>query len=157
MRSKLLNNVMLTIAVFLDAALLLFVSNRWARLGFGLWLLLVIIVLASQLELGKVLGLLPKAGQRPRRFALLRATVTLLLAEVRRLNWLVVDLDRGFRNREIVSVEIETSERHLQELLKEVRKNAGKTDDGFLPDDELQPPPPSAMPVKEPGLGGATG
>jgi len=157
MRSKLLNNVLLFLAVVLDAAVLTLVSNLWIRLGVGLWLLLVIIVLASQLELGRLLGLLPQAGQRPRRFALLRSTVTVLLAEVRRLNWLVVDLDRGFRNREIVSVEIETSERHLRELLKEVRKNAGKTDDGFLADEHLQPPLPSAMPLHEPGLGGGTG
>jgi len=134
MRSKLLNSVMLAFAVLLEVGNLLFVSSPWRRLGLGVWLLVIVIALASQLELGKVFGLLPTARYGHRRFLGLRSSVTELLAEVRRLNWLVVDLDRGFRNRETVSKDIESSDRRLRELLGLIQESAGRPREGLAGD-----------------------
>ena len=107
MRSKLLNAVLLALAVILEAAILLVVPNPWMRLGLGVWALALIVLMASHLEAPRVFGGLPTISRR--RFLLLRANVRALLDEVRRLNWLVVDLDRGFRDPGMVESDIELS------------------------------------------------
>lgn len=130
MRSKLLNSFLLGLAVVLDAAILSLVASPALRLGLGIWLLSTIVVLASRLELEKWFGPATEPPRPTRRFGLLRHSVDELLSEVRRLNWLVVDLDRRFRDRDTVAADIAKTERHMAELLKEIRRNAGKPTQG---------------------------
>ena len=149
MRSKQMNALLLTVAVVLDAGILFYMPGSWMRLVFGLWLLAAIIVFASQLELGGLIGTLRGGSVRPRRFPMLRASVGDLLAEVRRLNWLVVDMDRGFRDRETVAADIEMTERRMEDLLKEIWKNAGKSVDVPVTSEDTPPADPPATPVGE--------
>ncbi len=150
MRSKRLNALLLVIAVVLDAGILFFVQGTWVRLFMGVWLLVPIIVMASYLDVAGMLGDLPTISRRERHFPLLRTKVTALLDEVRRLNWLVVDLDRGFRSRNTVEADMEMSEQRLQELLKEIQRAAGQSAEEFDEGDDTHSEDPPAMPGSEP-------
>ena len=86
---------------------------------------------SSTLGLAGMLGHRKEIRPARRRFGLLRRSTGDLLSEVRRLNWLVVDLDRGFRDPAAVQSDIEASEENLQNILKEIRNNAGKADEAF--------------------------
>ncbi len=126
MESKLLNAVLLAIVVVLDAVILFYLVNPWLRITLGLLLLLPIVLMASHLG---VLGGLPPSHVRDRRFKSLRSSVMALLEEVKRLNWLTVDRDRGFRDRETVLAEIQGTEDRLEELLRKIRETAGQSDE----------------------------
>ena len=132
MESKSLNAVLLAFVVVLDAALLFFLSNPWPRLALGLLLLLPLVGLASHLG---VLFEGPASDLRNRRFKSLRSSVRELLEEVKRLNWLAVDRDRGFRDRETVLAEIQGCQGRMEELLRKVQETAGH------PDEDLDTPP----------------
>lgn len=68
-------------------------------------------------------------GERPRRrFSRLRRWTRELLREISRLNWTVVDVDRGFRNREAAKVEIDAIESRLYEIIEEIKDAAGHPD-----------------------------
>ncbi len=61
-------------------------------------------------------------GERPRRrFSRLRRWTRELLREISRLNWTVVDVDRGFRNRAAAKVEIDAIESRLYEIIEEIK------------------------------------
>jgi hypothetical protein len=142
MRSKTLNLVLLVVVVLLDAGVLFFWPLPWVRLIFGLVLLGLVIYLASFLDLAGLVGHRPRAEPGRPPFSLLRNSTKDHLAEVRRLNWLVVDLDRGFRDPDTVQAAIESSEQNLQGILRRIRSNAGKSDQVFdvYPDDDGTPP-----------------
>ena len=72
-----------------------------------------------------VLGGLPPFHVRDRRFKSLRSSVMALLEEVKRLNWLTVDRDRGFRDRETVLAEIQGCQGRMEELLRKVQETDG--------------------------------
>ncbi len=63
-----------------------------------------------------------------RRFSRLRRWTRELLREISRLNWTVVDVDRGFRNREAAKIEIDTIETRLYEIIEEIKDAAGHPD-----------------------------
>ncbi len=63
-----------------------------------------------------------------RRFSRLRRWTRELLREISRLNWTVVDVDRGFRNREAAKVEINAIEARLYEIIEEIKDSAGHPD-----------------------------
>lgn len=68
-------------------------------------------------------------AERPRRrFGRLRRWTRELLREISRLNWTVVDVDRGFRNREAARVEIDAIETRLYEIIEEIKDAAGHPD-----------------------------
>ena len=73
-------------------------------------LLVPIVLISSHLGLAEWFVSLLATKGRPRRFPLLRSKVITLLEEIKRLNWLVVDLDRGHRNPETVASDIEMCE-----------------------------------------------
>jgi hypothetical protein len=68
----------------------------------------------------------------------LRRRVDQLLEEVRRLNWLAVDADRGFRAREEAIAEMDAIEARLREIIAEIRKAAGE----ISPEAASDTPPP---------------
>lgn len=154
MRSKLLNTVLLTIAVILDAAIIFYLVDPWLRLTLGLLLLIPIVWMASHLGVAEMLGDLPMTKVRDRRFPALRRNVVALLDEVKRLNWLVVDLDRGFRDRGTVEAEIKVSEQQMEGLLVKIRKTAGQTAQGL---DEDAGTPPGDAPSEHVGEAPAEG
>ncbi len=68
-------------------------------------------------------------AERPRRrFSRLRRWTRELLREISRLNWTVVDVDRGFRNRQAAKVEIDAIESRLYEIIEEIKDAAGHPD-----------------------------
>jgi hypothetical protein len=141
MRSKTLNLVLLVVVSLLDAGVLFFWPLPWVRLILGLVLLGLVIYLASFLDFAGLVGHRPLAEPGRRHFSLLRNSTSALLAEVRRLNWLVVDLDRGFRDPDSVQAAIESSEQNLQGILRRIRNSAGKSDQVFdvYPDNDGTP------------------
>ena len=126
-------------AILLDAAVLYLPSDPTLRLLFGLLLLPVILRAGSRLEVMEQLASHPRWAARGRRFRELRSQVVLLLEHVRRLNWIAVDAEHGFRAREEALQEMDAIEEHLRALVTEVRQAAGRpTED------------PGAKPVERP-------
>ena len=126
--------VLLVTGVLLDAAVLYFPVDQGLRLIIGLLLLPGI-----RLELTEALADNDRWASRGRVFRELRSQVVLLLEQVRRLNWVAVDAERGFRDQDEAMVEMDKIEEAMREIISDVRKAAGK-------------PTPEAMmdPVGEP-------
>jgi len=127
MPSKSLNVLLLIVMLAMDGLILFTLSTPWMRLALGLALLVPIVIVSSQLGLAETFARMVAIPRRPRRFPALRAKTVVLLEEIKRLNWLVVDMDRGFRDPEIVTSEIKASERRLESLLGEVQGAAGQS------------------------------
>ncbi len=89
-------------------------------------------------QVAEVIGSLP-GDVRRRRYRKLRAQVELLLAEVRRLNWMAVDRDSGVRDRKEAVAEMDAIEERLRDLVSEIRRQAGvasdEPDPGPVPDE----------------------
>ena len=131
--------VLLVTGVLLDAAVLYFPVDQGLRLIIGLLLLPVIVLPGIRLELTEALADNDRWASRGRVFRELRSQVVLLLEQVRRLNWVAVDAERGFRDQDEAMVETDKIEEAMREIISDVRKAAGK-------------PTPEAMmdPVEEP-------
>lgn len=115
--------IVLVAAILGESATLYFGNDPTVRLGLGLLLLAVIIWLSGRL--GVVEFILRSVSGR-RRFFRLRRTVQSLIAEVRRLNWIAVDVERGYRSRDAAAQEMDASEQRLLDLVREIRTTAGK-------------------------------
>ena len=118
----------LFITLLMEGAVLYFMEDRTVRLYVGLALFLLIGWMMSSAQVAEVIGDLPERI-RPRRYPRMRAQVMLLLAEVRRLNWLAVDGDRQFRNSEEVVSEMDAIEERMKGLVSEIRREAGVVSD----------------------------
>ncbi len=127
MPSKSLNVLLLIVMLAMDGLILFTLSTPWMRLSLGLALLVPIVMVSSQLGLAETFARMVAIPRRPRRFPALRAKTVALVEEIKRLNWLVVDMDRGFRDPEVVTSEIKASERRLESLLGEVQGAAGQS------------------------------
>ena len=130
----------LVAVLLLEASVLYFMDDRTVRLYVGLALFLVIAWMFASTPVAEMLGDLPEQI-RPRRYPKMRAQVVLLLAEVRRLHWLAVDGDRGFRNREEAVAEMDAIEERMRDLVSEIRREAGVASDD--PDPGPTPAEPS--------------
>ena len=111
-----------------EALILFFGTDPVFRLRAGMLLLGVIswplFYAARRFPAGDAL-----IAERPRRrFSRLRRWTRELLREISRLNWTVVDVDRGFRNREAAKVEIDAIETRLYEIIEEIKDAAGHPD-----------------------------
>jgi hypothetical protein len=109
-----------------DAYVLVFVDDPWRRLLLGL--LLLAIIVWSSARIG-VLDLITGAPAEPvykRRFVRLRGQVQQLLDEIRRLNWMAVDVERGFRSRDAAVQEMDVIEARLKKIIEEIRGTAGQ-------------------------------
>ncbi len=113
-------------AILLDAAVLYLPSNSTLRLLFGLLLLPVILRAGTRLEVMERFANRPHWVARGRRFRELRSQVVLLLEQVRRLNWIAVDAEHGFRDRDEARREMDAIEQELRALVTDVRRAAGK-------------------------------
>jgi hypothetical protein len=131
--------VVLISAVVFDAAVLYFLTDSAQRMALGLLLLPLILWAGTRLEVMQLLADRPRWGPHGRRFRELRSQVVILLEHVRRLNWIAVDAEHGFRNRDEALREMDAIEEQLRALVTEVRRAAGK------PADE-----PDMSPAEEP-------
>ncbi len=111
-----------------EALILFFATDPVLRLRVGMLLLGLIawplFYAARRFPAGDAI-----IGERPRRrFGRLRRWTRELLREISRLNWTVVDVDRGFRSREAAKVEINAIETRLYEIIEEIKDAAGHPD-----------------------------
>jgi hypothetical protein len=113
--------------VLAEGYVLYFVNDPALRIRLGMFLLAPIVIpLLWAPHRFPVFGM-PQARPR-RRFSLLRRWVRELLREISRLNWLAIDTDRGYDDREEKKDEIEGIESRLLEILEEIKASAGKVD-----------------------------
>ena len=122
------NVLLLTLMVIVDGAVLFFVPEAWERTTLGLLLLVPIVLVSTYIELPDALTRSMRPAARPRHFPALRANVEAFMTEVKRLNWLIVDMDRGFGRPEDTAPEIESCHRRMQELLGQIQETAGRPD-----------------------------
>ena len=66
-------------------------------------------------------------GIKQRHFKGVRTRVVQLLDEIRRLNWLAVDAERGFRDKDEAMHEMDRIESRLKEIISEIRQSAGQS------------------------------
>ncbi len=109
-----------------DAAVLYFAEEPAARLSLGLLLLAPIVWSSARLGVVELVTQSPADKVHKRRFVQLRSQVGQLLDEIRRLNWMAVDAERGFRSREAALQEMDRIEGRLKELIEEIRVTAGQ-------------------------------
>jgi hypothetical protein len=81
----------------------------------------------------------PAERVQKRRFTRLRAQVQQLLDEIRRLNWMAVDAERGFRSREKALQEMDMIEERLKNLIQEIRSTAGQMELDVEEEEEGEP------------------
>ena len=156
MQSKLLTAFLLLIAVAVHVAVTFFLSDPWTRLSLGFLLLAPILWASSQLGMAEILPHIPTARFRPRHFSSFRKNVAALMDEVRRLNWLAVDRDRGFRDRETIEADIKMSEQRLEECLVKIRRTAGESDDAAgAPPVDTPAGEAGEPPVHDPAINGS--
>ncbi|MGD8698322.1 MAG: hypothetical protein PVJ43_03465 [Gemmatimonadales bacterium] len=118
--------IALLAALIGDALVLLFIDDPWMRLLLGLLLLAVIVWSSARIGVLDIITRAPVEPVYKRRFVRLRGQVQQLLDEIRRLNWMAVDVERGFRNRESATQEMDIIETRLKELIAQIRSTAGQ-------------------------------
>lgn len=123
--------IVLIIAVTGEALVLYFVEDPLSRLGLGLLLVAAVLWSSARLATRDLLERLKAERGHRRRFVRLRTHVQQLLHEIRRLNWLAVDADRGFRPRDAAAQEMDAIEERLRDLIVAIRDAAGEA----TPDD----------------------
>ena len=116
----------LVLAVLLDAVILYFPVDAVQRLIIGLLLLPIILGAGVRFEITTMRSTESLWQQRGRVFRELRSQVVLLLEQVRRLNWIAVDAERGFRNPDDAMREMDEIEDEIREIITDVRRAAGR-------------------------------
>lgn len=125
-RRATLEALILVAALIANGAVLYFGTDPAARLSLGLLLLALVVWAASKLGVVDLVTQLPAERVHKRRFTRLRSQVQQLLDEIRRLNWMAVDAERGFRSRETALGEMDRIEGRLKDLIEEIRSTAGQ-------------------------------
>ena len=116
----------LVLAVLLDALVLYFPVDAAPRLIIGLLLLPIILWSGIRFEVTAMDASQSRWATRGRVFRELRSQVVLLLEHVRRLNWIAVDAERGFRNQDEAMREMDDIENEIREIITDVRQAAGR-------------------------------
>ena len=129
----------LVVAVLQLAGILYFMDERTPRLLVGLLLLVPIMWVLTRPNFFEAIQVLPAI--RERKYVKMRVQVELVLAEVRRLNGIAVDADRGFRSHAEAGREMDIIEKNLVDIISKVRQTAGRTSD----DVDVEPVPAGAM------------
>ncbi len=116
----------LVVGVLLDAMVLYYPVDPAPRLIIGLLLVPIILWAGIRLEVNGMLANQSRFASRGRVFRELRSQVVLLLEQVRRLNWIAVDAERGFRNQDDAMREMDQIEDEIREIITDVRRAAGR-------------------------------
>ncbi|NNF26916.1 MAG: hypothetical protein HKN73_06850 [Gemmatimonadetes bacterium] len=118
--------VVLVLAIVAEGYTLYAIPSASARLSLGILLLTPIVWAAGRIELVDYIET-HVAVERPiRRFKRLRTQVVQFLGEVKRLNWLAVDLQRGSTDRARLLDEMDAIEERLNGLVSRIREEAGR-------------------------------
>ena len=122
--------IALAVAIIGFGLVLYFVQDPASRVGAGLLFLAAIIWAAGRLRVVEIVLETVRIDpvEERRKHRNLRATVDLLIDDVRRLNGLAIDANRGFRDRDAAMKEMESIESHMIDLIKQIRAKAGLTD-----------------------------
>lgn len=122
--------IALVMTIVLLAAAVYGIDDPATRLFLGI--LLVAVIMALTVRLAKVEvprrpaeGAVLKRRHSERRFVRLRNTLERFIDEVRLLNRIAVDAQRGFRSRDSAELEMRQIESRLEALVKEFRSVAG--------------------------------
>ncbi len=118
--------MVLVSALLADAAVLYFPMGQAPRLIIGLLLVPVMLWTGIRLEATAMLENQGRWASRGRVFRELRSQVVMLLEHVRRLNWIAVDAERGFRDRDDAMREMDAIEDEIRAMISDVRRAAGK-------------------------------
>ena len=111
-----------------EALVLFFLDDPVLRLRLGMTLLgLIVWPIVLVYRRFPAEQLLPTRPPR-RRFSQLRRWVHELIREVRRLNWVVVDTQRGFRSEDSAQEEIDAIEHRLLDIIERIKNTAGQRD-----------------------------
>ncbi len=109
-----------------DAAVLYFPVDPSQRVVVGLLLVPVILWTGIQLEAVAMVTTRDRFASRGRVFRDLRSQVVMLLEQVRRLNWIAVDAERGFRDQDSAMREMDAIEDQIRVIITDVRQAAGR-------------------------------
>jgi len=127
MRSKVFHSVVLAMALFLYAFVMVVLTDSLLPAIFGLLLLPPIVWSADALGIADMMSSRPVSQPNPQRqYTALRSKVKALLDIARRMNWQAVDLDRGIREGEDVEEEMDRATKRMKELVDEIRLAAGR-------------------------------
>ena len=124
--SRTLYLTVLVMSVLLDAFVLYFPVEAAPRLVIGLLLVPIILWAGIRFEVTAMDASQSRWATRGRVFRELRSQVVLLLEHVRRLNWIAVDAERGFRNQDEAMREMDDIETEIREIITDVRRAAGR-------------------------------
>ncbi len=124
--SRSLYLTVLMAGVLADAAILYFPVDQAPRVIIGLLLLPVMLWAGIRLEAMAMLTNQDRWASRGRVFRELRSQVVMLLEHVRRLNWIAVDAERGFRDRDDAMREMYAIEEEIRDMISDVRRAAGR-------------------------------
>lgn len=121
-----LEAVVLIAALVANILVLILLDDPAGRLTLGLLLLAPIVWASARLGVVELLTQSESDRVHKRRFTRLRGQVQQLLDEIRRLNWMAVDAERGFRSREKAMQEMDVIEGRLKEIIAQIRSTAGQ-------------------------------
>ncbi len=121
-----LEAVVLIAALIANILVLILLDDVAGRLTLGLLLLAPIVWASARLGVVELLTQSESDKVHKRRFTRLRGQVQQLLDEIRRLNWMAVDAERGFRSREKAMLEMDVIEGRLKEIIAQIRSTAGQ-------------------------------
>ncbi|GMR12689.1 MAG: hypothetical protein BMS9Abin29_0881 [Gemmatimonadota bacterium] len=113
-------------AFLVEAAVLYFVDDSMVRAVVGVLLIFPIVWIVTRSSTAKPISEPPDSDKK-RHFTGLRAQVVQLLDEIRRLNWMAVDAERGFRDHDQAMREMDGIESRLKEIISEIRSTAGQS------------------------------
>ena len=116
----------LVAAVLLDVVVLYVPVAATPRLVIGLLLLPIMLWAGIRFQVTTMFATQSRWTSRGRVFRELRSQVVLLLENVRRLNWIAVDAERGFRNRDEAMREMDDIENEIRDIITDVRRAAGR-------------------------------
>ena len=122
--------IALAVAVIGFGLALFFVQDPASRVGAGLLFLAAIIWAAGRLRVVEIVleSVRIEPVEERRKHRNLRASVDLLIDDIRRLHGLAIDANRGFRDRDAAVKEMESIESHMIDVLKQIRAKVGLTD-----------------------------
>jgi hypothetical protein len=113
-------------AVLMNAVVLYFPVEATPRLVIGLLLVPIMLWAGIRFEVTAMVANRSRWTSRGRVFRELRSQVVLLLEHVRRLNWIAVDAERGFRNQDEAMREMDDIESDIRNIITDVRRAAGR-------------------------------
>jgi len=123
--ARILLNVVLFVSLAAEIFVLYVLTEPGVRVGLGVLPLIPIMWASSRLGIVDRFSRALYERKRTRRYVRLRARVDQLLEEIKRMNWVVVDMERGLCTEEAARGELEASRSRLRKLVDGLPEVAG--------------------------------